>query len=92
MNIVTIQPTTFIDQRSGATTYGFRIYDDYDQSYDNTWDAIPDDDMGVLKLVTKSQEQGVHDALNHCREHERGLFIGDKWYEYGEIKDILNDC
>lgn len=59
MNRVTIEPTKFVNVRTGHATFGVRVYDDEGQSYDNTWDSIPEDDLEVLKLVLASDNQTI---------------------------------
>ena len=49
-NRICIEPTEFKNVRSGTVSYGYRAYDDYGNTYDNNWDAIPDDDLEVLKI------------------------------------------
>ena len=48
-NRLVIEPTEFKNISDGVISYGVRVYDDYGQSYDNTWDKIPKDDMEILK-------------------------------------------
>lgn len=88
-NQVHIEPTRFENVRSGLVTYGFRAYDGYAQTYNNTWDSIPDDDMEVLKLALKDADDVLSDMLDFCREHERGLHVGDSYLDWDEIKHLL---
>lgn len=88
-NRLTIEPTEFKDVRSGSVTYGVRVYDNFDQKYDNLWDSIPDDDMEVLKLVMDSDAMG--DFIDDLKDAAKGLYIGDQWYDYDEIKHVLEE-
>lgn len=90
-NQITIEPTEFINVRSGEKTFGFRLYDDYGQTYDNTWDSILDDDMEILKKVMKSDDAFVSDAISFIRENEKGIDIGGEWYDWEQIKHIIGE-
>lgn len=90
MNRAIIEPTTFID-RNGEQSHGVRIYDDYDQSYENDWWDMPRDDMEVLKKVVKSPNLIFATILNHVEENKTGLFIGDKWYNFIDIAHIFEE-
>jgi len=87
---VHIEPTKFVNARDGEKTYGVRVYDDYAQTYDNTWDNIPKDDMEILKKVSEeSRDNVVCDLLESVVENKSGIYIGQNWYEWKEIKKIL---
>ena len=91
-NRLVIEPTEFKNVRSGETTLGVRIYDDYGQQYINTWDSIPNDDMEVLKEVIKGEwGSEIETMLYNVRENELGIFIADSWYDWDEIKDLFED-
>lgn len=90
MNRITIEPTKFVDVRSGVETYGYRMYDEYGSAYDNTLRSIPDDDLELLKIVVENDNDVIRDMLNHLVETKNGLEIGNVFYEYSEIKYIIN--
>lgn len=95
-NQVTIQPTKFEDVRTGDVTYGFRAYDDYGQSYGNTMDSISDDDLEFLREVCEKYysvlgDQYLVSLLDSVVEMEKGLYIGDTYYEYAQIGAILDN-
>lgn len=85
-NRACIQATEFHDKPAGSITYGFRIYDNEGQTYDNTWDSIPDDDMEVLKMVCRSDDETVRGIIDFIIEQENGVEIGDEWYDWEQIK------
>jgi len=89
-NRVTIEPTKFENVRSGESTYGVRVYDDHAQSYDNNWESIPDDDLEVLKLVTYCSDEAISAMMSFVQENEKGIEIGDTWYEWEQIKSIFD--
>lgn len=91
MNRVTIEPTKFIDVRSGEESFGYRIYDNYGSSYDNTLEFIPDNDLELLKIVIENDNDVVQDILESLVKTEGGLEIGNQHYSYEEIKPILSE-
>ena len=91
MRNVTIQPTKFENVRSGEVTYGVRIYDGTDCSYDNTWDAVPDDDLEVFRLVRENQDDTTEAILDFLQESQQGCYIGNEWYEWEQIKSCFDD-
>jgi hypothetical protein len=92
-NTLTLIPTKFQDIRSGDVTYGYRIFDSYDDSYSNTWESIPDDDMEFLKMVldetVENYSQVVLEMFNFLQENEKGLDIDGTFYDFEDIKEIL---
>ncbi len=89
MNRVTIEPTIFVNARSEHKSQGVRVYDNYAQTYCNTWDSIPDDDLEVLKLVAKMDDENVKAMLEHLIEEEKGVEIGGEFYAWEVIRPIL---
>ena len=88
-NLVTIEPTQFTNTRSGESTFGFRAYDDYGQTYGNIFESIPDDDLEFLTLVAKDPDDILSGMLDSVRENEKGIKVGETFYEYDEIKHIV---
>lgn len=90
-NSVVIEPTRFVSARSGEVTFGYRAYDDYAGTYCNNLPSIPDDDLEFLRAVV---DNGIDETLagliSYCRETEKGLCIGDTFYDWDSVKDILN--
>ena len=92
MNILVLEPTKFENHRSGSLTLGFRIYDDHDQAYDNTWGSIPYYDLDVLnKVIQESCDENILGMLNFIRERCKGLYIAGTWYGHDEIKHLLKE-
>lgn len=89
MNIITLQPTTFIDHPTGDKTYGYRIYDDYGQTYDNTWATMLDDDLDMLRQVMDCGDQIAQNMIEFMIEQGNGLYIGGTWYSWDEIKHLF---
>lgn len=90
-NIATIQPTIFQNHGTENKTYGVRVYDNYGQAYDNTWDSIPDDDMEILRLIKDNDNEIISAIIDFVVEEEEGIMIGEEYYEWDIIKDILKD-
>jgi hypothetical protein len=86
-NRASIQPTKFENVRSGHVTLGVRVHDDYGQSYDNTWDSIPDDDLDVLQKVLDSEDEVIKSILTP----DKGIYIGDIWYDWEQIKHLWEE-
>ena len=86
---INIEPTIFINQRTDEKSYGVRVYDQYGQSYVNNWDVLPDNDMEVLILVKEESDAAIVDLMNAIIDNESGVMIGDKWYDWDEIKHIM---
>ena len=88
-NQVNFEPTKFENVRSGDTSMGFRAYDDYGQTYGNTFESIPDDDLEFLQMVKDSDDENVSGILDYLEENEEGCMIGGTWYDWEEIKDVI---
>lgn len=93
-NRLVIQPTKFVNINNGVEdtshSYGVRIYDDYGSAYANCWDSIPEDPLDILrKVCSEMNDDNTMAMIDYVQENERGLYIGDDWYEWEEIKDII---
>lgn len=88
-NIATIQPTIFQDHNAEEKSFGVRVFDNYGQSYDNTWESIPDDDMAILKLVADNQNETVGGIFEFIVENENGIMIGKEYYDWEDIREFL---
>jgi hypothetical protein len=88
MNIVTIQPTIFENSPQGDKTFGYRMYDDYGQTYSNTWESMLTDDMEILQSVMDDGDDIAADMLSFLLENGKGLCIGNTWYDFEDIKHL----
>lgn len=90
-NRLTIMPTKFTDQtNAGAISYGIRVYDDYVCGYDNTWSDIPDEPLEILKrTVEVCSDCTISSLLRNVAENKSGMYIGDNWYEWKQIRKVL---
>ncbi|HIJ11252.1 TPA: hypothetical protein HA278_04300 [Candidatus Woesearchaeota archaeon] len=90
-NQITIQPTKFVNVRSGSSSLGVRVYDSYGQSYTNTWESIPDDDFEILKLVMELDDEVVRSMMDFIQEDQKTIDIGGAYYSWEEIKHLFLD-
>lgn len=92
-NRVTIQPTTFVDYPSGKKSYGVRVYDNYGQVYINDWKRIPKNDVDILLKVLEDAKynEDLRNIMDNIREDQKGMFIGERWYQWNEIDDCFID-
>lgn len=91
MNHITLQPTIFINHPNGEKAYGYRMYDDYGQTYYNLWESIPDDNLEILRLVLEDCDFITSGMFDYMAEHSHGLYIGDIWYTWDEVKHLFHD-
>jgi hypothetical protein len=91
-NRVTITSTKFVNvKEDNSETLGFRMYDDEGQMYDNTWDAIPDEDLDVLAKVIKESSGPVSDMLDFIQLNQKGIYIDGSWYDWDDIKHLFEE-
>jgi len=90
-NRVTLQSTTFQNHPSKEETHGYRMYDDYGQSYNNLLDKKQMEDMSDADLLHEAANSG-DDVMDAMIEHaiENGMFINDEWYDGEEVQSMLN--
>ena len=86
---ISIEPTIFKNARTGHETYGIRIYDEYAQFYDNTWENIPDGNLVVLQKVAEMDGIEIREMISFIVEQKEGVTIGGEYYGWETIKDIL---
>ena len=92
-NRICFEPCEFKDPRTGEISKGFRAFDDYHQTYCNWWESIPDDDLEFLKDVVAQKNEGNNDLdelIDWIQEQETGVYIGDTFYEWEQIKSLFN--
>jgi hypothetical protein len=91
-NRVYIEPTEFKNVCTGKVSYGVRVYDDEGHSYDDTWEAIPEDDLDVIRKVVDSHDPVISDMVNFVEENQTGFYVSTRWYGRNKIEDILEEC
>ena len=98
-NKIHFEPTKYKSVRTGSITYGCRIWDDGNATYTNTWECIPDDDMDVIsKCIADFSGSGPFNTpddfsnmMNCVEEEEDGVYVGDEWYEWEQIKHFFQN-
>ena len=89
-NRVNLVSTKFVNVKENCETFGFRMYDDNVQTYDNTWDFIPDDDLDVLtKVILNSNTDLVEEMLDYIHSNEIGISIDGEWYDWEQIEHLF---
>ena len=87
-NRVTIQRTVFKNYGKTEETFGFRMYDDYGQSYSNCIPEeqlkLPDEDFFNLVCDEYSDENSSV-MIDWVLEH--GCYIDSTWYEAKELME-----
>lgn len=71
--------------RYDGVTYGFTIYDNYGNNYDNTMEAIENDDIRLLQYAIEHGDENTQEFIDHIQEHECGIQINGTWYDWDEI-------
>lgn len=91
-NRVTIQRTIFSDLSRDPESYGYRIFDDYDQDYLNTLtpDVLQLESLEFLHYIVKNgfTSNNTDELISFAMEH--GMYIDDDWFEADEITKCVN--
>ena len=91
-NQVTIEPTRFVDERTGTETFGFRAYDDYAQTYCNTMSSIPSDDLEFFRMALENTDNTLDEMLDFICANEKGVTIGNEFYDFDQVKSIIDEA
>ena len=82
MNRPCIQRTVFENYGIGDKSFGFRFYDDHEQTYNNTMQEadlkLLDEDF--LRRAQQHFDKVALDLFDFCLEH--GLYVDDNWYHF----------
>ena len=90
-NHIAIKPCKFTDVRTGDETLGVRVYDNYSQAYDNTWESIPDDDLEVLQKVMESDDERIAAIIDWVNENRPTIDIGSQYYSEDDYKHLFRE-
>jgi len=91
-----IQPCKFINYPNEGVSYGYRCYDSYESSYNNTW---KEEDMKklplqVLKKVIYDKsilhDDNLEHILNQVKKEKSSIEIGDCILNWQSIKDTMS--
>lgn len=92
---LTIQPCKFIDCPGEDVSYGYRCYDPYGSSYNNTWEEedIRKPPLEILRKIVDdeciSHDDNLKSAFSFIVEHGYDLEIGGTILDWELVKDIL---
>ena len=86
-----IQPTIFSDTPDGELTYGWRLFDDYAKTYENSmpkelWDRLVNDDLSFMRHVMDNIDEVGDNILDSVVGN--GLYIGGSWYDWEDVKHL----
>jgi len=87
-NLACVESTTFVG-KNGEKNYGALVYDDYANTFLQFEFAI-EDDMDLLKMVNKSENDIVQAIISHVKEHEKGIKISGIYYDWDKISHIFS--
>lgn len=85
-NRVELVGTTFV-AATGEQTFGFRMYDDYEATYCNLFDAVIEDDLELLRAVILADASSTSDMLEFVSAN--GCYINGTWYDVDEILHLF---
>lgn len=90
-NRATLQRTEFKNLPQGDTTFGWRIYDDYGQTYSNilSKEDVEKSDEELLQQVSSFGDEVSSVIIDFALEH--GIYIGNQWYDADWVQKTL-DC
>ena len=84
-NRICLYATEFKDLQ--GSSFGYRVADDYDKEYHNFAPKMITDDLALLQYAVETTEFSTfHDFL---ADNESGLSINDEWYDWEQVKHIL---
>lgn len=96
-NRVTLQRTVFQNVRQDGTeaekSFGYRMYDDYGQTYDNTLEAeqVQVSDEELLRYVRDNGNEMTDEMISFLRDSDgHGLYIDDNWHDWEWVKKALD--
>ena len=88
-NFINVEPTEFKNVRDGTVSFGVRIYDDHGQSYINSWESIPDDDLEVLEMAIQDADDIASSIFDFIQEEEKTVYVSGIAYRWNEIKHLF---
>ena len=89
---VGIMSTKFVDVNvTHKESYGVRVFDKYQQTYDNSWNEIPKEKLDILQKVLENEDEVVINIIDFVLEEEEGIWIDEKYFEWNEIKHLFED-
>lgn len=92
-NRLSIQPTVFETYPNGVRNFGVLICDDYGSEYIDFWNQedLTKPPLEILRKLTREGGDKVWDLLGPVQENQHGVFLGEIWYPWEEIKDAFEN-
>lgn len=90
-NVVCLDAVTFDRHVNGKTTFGYVVYDNYVRIYSDGFEAVPSDDLELLRLILTERYSlsGLGEIFAYIEETLCGVFINGTRYSWEDIKEIL---
>ena len=90
-NQVCIQRTTFVDQPNGEKTYGYRMFDDYESTYNNFYgeDFLEKPPLDAIAQIKVDGSRAEYDLFSFVVEEEKGITVDGEYFEWEQIKGLL---
>ena len=89
-NRISLTLTKFTDLEGNNPMYGYRLYDDYASTYNNTFDSVSE----LKEEVNEENFWEVlenHDEFSDIDPFETGMSFNGDWYDGDEIKEIADE-
>jgi hypothetical protein len=81
-NSVHVISTTFTDL-DGSVSYGYRLFDDYQKTYDNWYESQIVDDRELWFEVLRARRDEWDDVLAYAKQH--GAFVNNNFRTAEEL-------
>ena len=83
--------TTFRNYPTGSLAYGYRLWDNYAQSYNNTL-TLEDMQLSAEEFLRKILDKHISDEEGEMLEHAQlsaGLELDGEFYDSEEVKKMI---
>jgi hypothetical protein len=93
----TIQPCKFSNYPNQGVSYGYRCYDSYKSSYNNTWkkEDVTKLPLQLLKKIMYDKpflhDENLRNILSLVKEKKCSIKIGNCILDWQSIKNILTE-
>lgn len=87
--------TKFDRYVTGTVTFGFCLYDEYGQYYDNNMESKCEDDLDLLEWAIQNHSpkncanDDISNALRDIQEEESDIEINGEVYTWDQIKHLF---
>lgn len=84
-----LNPMKMENLRTGITSYGFHLFDDYGECLLFQKEPPPENDLECLCAVIQMEDPSCQELLEALAESQSGIVIGGSFYSWEEIKDCF---